>query len=408
MQSAMPPVLSAITTIVSDADQHEDSAVGTGPMMDLTDLRQVWAQIPDPRDPRGRRHPLVVILALVQAAIVSGAVSYAAIRHWIRKAPQPVLEQLGARRDRRTGRCQAPHPDTVCRTIAQVKAAHLDAVYAAHRAAQLAGLYDDPDELIPLIVDGKTQRGTATHDTAAQHRLGAHLALDGLTLAHLDVGSKTNEIKAFRPLLDQLPSLANMVIGADMMHTQRAHARYLHSRDAYYLFPVGGNQPGLFDQLDALAWNEIPIGWTTYDRGHGRIEIRTIQVRPAPPRTRFPHVNQVYLVERHVYDLAWKPLSSVAVLGVTNLSAALAGPRRLAELIRGEWSIENRDHYVRDVVFREDHCRVRTASAPSILSTMRSYAIGALRLLNFTNIADGTRWARDNFEHPLIALGLTM
>ncbi|GAA0381179.1 hypothetical protein Acor_02870 [Acrocarpospora corrugata] len=87
----MPPVLSAITTIVSDADQHEDSAADNGPKMDLTDLRQVWAQIPDPRDPRGRRHSLVVILALVQAAIVSGAVSYAAIRHWIRKAPQPVL-----------------------------------------------------------------------------------------------------------------------------------------------------------------------------------------------------------------------------------------------------------------------------------------------------------------------------
>ncbi|GAA0381187.1 hypothetical protein Acor_02880 [Acrocarpospora corrugata] len=248
----------------------------------------------------------------------------------------------------------------MCRTIAQVKAAHLDAAYAAHRAAQLAGLYDDPDELIPLIVDGKTQRGTATHDTAARHRLGAHLALDGLTVAHLDVGSKTNEIKAFRPLLDQLPSLTSMVIGADMMHTQRAHARYLHSRDAYYLFPVGGNQPGLFDQLDALAWHEIPIGWTTYDRGHGRIEIRTIQVGPAPSGTRFPHVRQVYLVERHVYDLAWKPLSSVAVLGVTNLPAALAGPRRLAQLIRGEWSIET------EIIMCMTWCsgRITTESAP--------------------------------------------
>ncbi|WP_433420913.1 hypothetical protein ACQP1V_09245 [Microtetraspora malaysiensis] len=96
------------------------------------------------------------MLALVQAAIVSGAVSSAAIRHWIARAPQEVLAQLGARKDRRTGLFQAPHPDTVCRTIARVNATHVDAAYAAHRAGQLRELYDDPDELIPMTVDGKT------------------------------------------------------------------------------------------------------------------------------------------------------------------------------------------------------------------------------------------------------------
>ncbi|WP_327049332.1 transposase family protein [Microbispora sp. NBC_01189] len=117
---------------------------------------------PIPAIGRGRRHPLVVMPALVQAAIVSGAVSYAAIRHWIARAPQEVLEHLGARRDPRPGEFLAPHPDTVCRTIAQVNAASVAAAYAAHRASQLRELYDDPDELIPMTVDGKTQRGTAT------------------------------------------------------------------------------------------------------------------------------------------------------------------------------------------------------------------------------------------------------
>jgi predicted transposase YbfD/YdcC len=407
VQSAMPPVVSAITAAVQDAGQHESLTPQNG-AMDLADLRQARAQVPDPRDRRGRRHPLVVILALVQAAVVSGAVSHAAIRHWIARAPQEVLAQLGARQDRQTGCFVAPHPDTVCRTIAQVNAGCVDAAYATHRAGQIAELYDDPDELIPMTVDGKTQRGTATTDKPAQHRLGAQLAVDAIMVATLDVGSKSNEITAFAPLLDQIDCLKNVVISADRLHTQREHARYLHRREAFYVFPVGGNQPRLFDQLDALPWKEVPIEWTTYDRGHGRTEIRTIQVLPAPAATRFPHLKQVFLVERHVYDLAWKPLSSVAVLGVTSLPATLAGPRRLAELVRGEWSIENKDHYVRDVTFGEDRCRVRTASAPSILATMRSYAIGALRLLNFTNIAAGTRWARDDFHNPLIALGLTM
>ncbi|GAA1019229.1 hypothetical protein Aple_098130 [Acrocarpospora pleiomorpha] len=107
IQCVMPPVLSAISALVSDVHEPEQIA-------DMADLRQVWAQIPDPRDRRGRRHPLVVMLALVQAAIVSGAVSHAAIRHWIARAPQEVLAQLGTRCDRRTGTHLAPRPDTVC------------------------------------------------------------------------------------------------------------------------------------------------------------------------------------------------------------------------------------------------------------------------------------------------------
>jgi predicted transposase YbfD/YdcC len=163
----------------------------------------------------------------------------------------------------------------------------------------------------------------------------------------------------------------DIVISADMMHTQRKHARYLHKRGAYFVLPVGGNQPGLFDQLDTLPWRSTPIGWMTYDRGHGRQEIRTLQVLPAPKGIRFPHVKQVFLIERHFHDLDGKPSSSAAVLGVTSLAAAQAGPERLASFIRGEWSIENRDHYVRDVTLGEDRCRARTGSLPSALAVMR-------------------------------------
>jgi len=233
------------------------------------------------------------------------------------------------------------------------------------------------------------------------------LAQEGIALAQFDVDGKHNEITAFIPLLDQIGDIGNMVISAGMMHTQREHARYLHRRGAHFVLPVGGNQPGLFDRLDALPWAEVPIGWMTYDRGHGRQEIRTIQVMPAPKGIRFPHVKQVFLIERHFLDLTGGPLSCQAVLGVTSLPAGKAGPRRLAELARGEWSIENRDHYVRDVTSGEDRCRVRTGAMPSILAVMRSHAISALRLLGFTNIAEATRWARDDFTHPLIALGLT-
>lgn len=365
----MPAAVSAIAATLMEGE--EPGAGGSA-----VDLRQVWAQITDPRDRRGRRHSLVVILALVQAAVVSGATTFAAIKHWAGAVPQHVLAGVGARQDPRTGLYQAPHPDTVCRVLERVDAAEVDAAYARHRSAQLAGVHD-VGELIPMTVDGKTQRGTAEGRRRARHRMGVMLAEDGITVAQLDVDGKSNEITAFIPLLDQIPDLKNVVISADMMHTQREHAAYLHRRGAYFVLPVGGNQPGLFDRLDALAWREVPIGWTTYDRGHGRQEIRTIQVRPAPKNTRFPHVKQVFLIERRFLDLAGEHLSSQAVLGITSLSAAQAGPRRLAELARGEWPIENRDHYVRDVTLGEDRCRVRTGAFPSILAVMRSHAITA-------------------------------
>jgi predicted transposase YbfD/YdcC len=403
VQSVMPAAVSAIVAVSEDAEPGAGAAA--------VDLRRVWAQVTDPRDRRGRRHSLVTILALVQAAVVSGATTFAAIRHWIGACRQQVLADIGARQDPRTGRFLAPHPDTVCRVVEQVDAAEVDAVevdavYAGYRSAQMAGLYDDAEELIAMTVDGKTQRGTAHGEVRAQHRLGVMPAKDAITVAQLDVDGKSNEITAFIPLLDQIPCLRNVVVSADMMHTQREHAGYLHRRGAYFVLPVGGNQPGLFDQLDALDWKDVPVGWMTYDRGHGRQEIRTIQVRPAPKRVKFPHVKQVFLLERHFLDLEGNHTSSQAVLGVTSLPGTKAGTERLAGFIRGEWAIENRDHYVRDVTLGEDRCRVRSGSFPSILAIMCSHAIGALRLLGFTSIAEGTRWARDNFEYPLIALGL--
>jgi hypothetical protein len=115
----------------------------------------------------------------------------------------------------------------------------------------------------------------------------------------------------------------------------------------------------------------------------------------------------VFLLERHVWDLTGQPLRAEAILGITNLPASKADARRLAELARDEWSIGNRDHHVRDVTLGEDRCRVHTETLPAVLAVMRSHAISARRLLGFTNIAEATRWARDDFMNPLITLGLT-
>jgi predicted transposase YbfD/YdcC len=392
MPAAVPAVVSTILAAARGGDLADPAAAVT--------LWEVWAQVRDPRDARGRRHRLPSIL--VQAAVTSGATTFAGIVHWIGVAPQHVLVECRIWHRLRLRRRVPPHPDTISRVLEQLDVAELDAAYAGLRSAQLSELYD-AGELIAMTVDGKTQRGTTHGGVRVQHRMGAMLAEDALVVAQLDVDGKSNEINAFAPLRDQIPCLRNVVISADMMHTRRKHAWYLHKRGAYFVLPVGGNQPGLFDQLDALPWRQAPIGWMTYDRGHGRQEIRIIRVLPAPKAVKFPYVKQVFLIERHFHDLDGKPSSSQAVLGVTSLAATQAGPEQLASFIRGEWSIENRDHYVRDVTLGEGRCRVRTGALPSVLAVMRSHAIGALRLLGFTNIAEATRWAPDDCQHPLIA-----
>jgi hypothetical protein len=90
--------------------------------------------------------------------------------------------------------------------------------------------------------------------------------------------------------------------------------RWLMSSQAggQFVLPVKENRKALFDALDALPWQQVPVAHTETDRGHGRITTRTIQVMPAPADQPFPHVSQALLIERYVSDLAGNPVPAVA------------------------------------------------------------------------------------------------
>lgn len=206
-------------------------------------------------------------------------------------------------------------------------------------------------------------------------------------------------------LLDEL-DISGAVITADALHTQRATARYLHGRGAEFVFCVKENQPTLFACLDALAWEDVPISHSQTDRGHGRITRRTMQVLPAPEDLPFPHVHQVFLLERYVTDLAGTPTSAMAVLGITSLTASRAGGSSLAVAVRGHWGIESL-HWLRDTVYREDDSRVRTRSGPRVMAALRNLAIGALRLAGRADITEASRWASRRADRPFTILGLT-
>ena len=155
---------------------------------------------------------------------------------------------------------------------------------------------------------------------------------------------KTNEIPVFRQLLGKIPEedLEGAVISADQMHTQRRHARKISAAGAFFIFTIGENQPRLFDAADALPWGSIAGEAWTVDRGHGRIDVRTIKTMPPTERilARWPDVKQVFLVERYSYGTDGELLGAVAVLGITSLPAGQAGPADLLAYLRGHWSIE--------------------------------------------------------------------
>lgn len=144
------------------------------------------------------------------------------------------------------------------------------------------------------------------------------------------------------------------------------------------MLPVKENRQALFDALDALPWTEIPIAHSSTQTGHGRITTRTIQTMPAPPDLPFPHVAQVWLIERYVTTGDGKPISAVAQLGIASLDPSLATPADLAHYNRHQWGIEVQ-HWIRDTLYREDQSRVRTRNGPRVMASLRNLAIGALR-----------------------------
>jgi predicted transposase YbfD/YdcC len=256
-----------------------------------------------------------------------------------------------------------------------------------------------------LRVDGKALRGAARGGHAPMLLSG--LWDDGTTAAQLPVNTKkTNEIPVFRDLLKKIPDLKDAVISADQMHTQRKHAKAIGAAGAFFLFTIGGNQQKLFDAADALPWRALAGEAWTVDRGHGRIDARTIKTLPPAGQIlkKWPQVRQVFLVERYTYSTGGELLGAVAVLGITSLPPDQAGAADLLAYLRGHWSIEAH-HYVRDVAFGED--RSRAATAHQAFAAIRNAVTGAFRLLHVPGIARQLRASRhDPYRLPLQLLGL--
>jgi predicted transposase YbfD/YdcC len=266
------------------------------------------------------------------------------------------------------------------RTLGRLDGDALDAVAGAWLADRLRP--PGPRHRRAVAVDGKSLRSAIGPDGRPVHLLAALDHTDGMVLAQLAVEGTTSEISRFQPLLDAL-DLAEVVITADAMHTQREAAEFLVTgKQAGYLLIVKGNQPGLHAQLKALPWRDIPVLDRTCGQGHGRVEVRTLKVATVPGLN-FPHAAQAIHVTRRVRPLGQRRWRTVTVYAITNLTGLQASPTHLADYIRGHWAIEAL-HHIRDTTFSEDTSRIRTSNAPRTMASLRNLVIGILRNRGWT------------------------
>jgi predicted transposase YbfD/YdcC len=378
------------------------------------DLLKLFGSVSDGRSGQGRDHPVAAVLALAAAAVVAGMKGYTAIAGWVKDVPPPVLADLYLR----TGASPAPPPSkaTIWRVVTDADADAFDATVGSWLMSSLLGEpaaqgaeADDPAELVPVRLDGKTVRGARDAAGNQRHLLAAlagRTAQSSVIAAQAEVGVKTNEVPVATVVLGQI-DLHGTLVTADALHTVKATAEFIHQAGGEFALPVKENRKALFDVLDALPWHQVPIAHTATDRGHGRITTRTIQVLPAPEDLPFPHVSQVYLIERHVSDLDGNPVSAVAALGVASPAADRASAADLARHVRGQWAIESL-HWLRDTLYQEDKSQVRTRSGPRIMAALRNLAICALRLSGRTDVTEATRWASRSMDRPFAILGLTL
>lgn len=203
--------------------------------------------------------------------------------------------------------------------------------------------------------------------------------MGSLPIAGSDELKRTNEIGMVIPLLDGC-DIAGKDVTSDALLTQRFLARYLVARQAHYHFTVKGNQPTLQRDI-ALQFEKCgtPDFVERADAGHGRIETRRIWCSTAlNAYLDFPHVGQVYRIEREsVEKKTGKPTLEIA-LGITSRSPQEAPPQRVLSINRNHWAIES-VHYLIDWNYDEDRSRIRTGFGPENITRLRRFAIGILK-----------------------------
>ena len=331
-------------------------------------------------DPRRQcanlKHPLVDLIILGFCGVLAGCEDFVEIAEWA----QEHVAVFGTFLELPHG---IPSHDTFTRVFALLQPAPLQEVLLPW-LLERRGL---PGEWIHL--DGKTLRGTRckSRKLKALQVVSAWAGQTGLTLGQVAVDTKANEITALPELL-KLLDLRDKIVTIDAIGCQTELAQAIVEGGGDYVLVVKGNQPTLHTEVQA-AFAQAPAPplrssrrTTTFEKGHGRYEQRTVEVLPAreylsaAQTVLWVGVVSLVMVTRVVWESATEGPSTEVRYFLSSLPPVA---RRLGSAIRGHWSIENGLHWVLDVVFREDARRVYDRTTAENVAFMNRLALSLLR-----------------------------
>jgi len=350
----------------------------------MTLFEEHFADLPDPRLERTRLHALLDILAIALCAVIAGADG------WDGMADFGRAKEAWFRRFLRLPN-GIPCGDTFRRVFARLEPEAFGRCFTAWMRV-LAGSTEG--KLVAL--DGKTMRHSFDKATGAPalHAVSAWVAENRLVLGQLAVDDDSNEIPAL-PNSNEIPALPKLigmldlegaVVTVDAMGCQVAVAEAVLAAGADYVMTCKGNQPTMheeaaafFEHAGRLPFAFVPHTYDeTEDKAHGRSERRRVWCVDAvgrfPARHRWPGLRSIALIERERTAGGETSVERVHVL--TSLAT---DAKKLGALVRGHWGIENQVHWVLDIAFREDECRIRKDHGAANMGLLRKLALNLLK-----------------------------
>jgi predicted transposase YbfD/YdcC len=336
--------------------------------------------LPDPRQRGKITYPLGEVLLLCWLAVLGGAETFVEIARFGEKK----IDLLRRFRPFRDG---TPSHDHLGDIFATLDAEAFQRCFVSWVAA-LTGV-----PAAGIAIAGKTLRRSYPKKGAKTpiHMVSAFAARQRLVLGQVKVADKSNEIVAIPALLDMM-TIAGAIITIDAMGCQRGIAQKIVDSKADYVLALKGNQGTLREDVELFAAEQKANGFKdtkisqsqTVDADHGRIETRIYTV--------FHDV--AWLQERH----DWPELKGIVMVeskreipGATPEADKMQQETRfyitslvwlahqLGPVVRGHWSIENSLHWVMDMLFRDDECRIRTHHAPANFTTLKHMAHNLIR-----------------------------
>jgi predicted transposase YbfD/YdcC len=262
-------------------------------------------------------------------------------------------------------------------------------------------------------VDGKAVRGASKHgDQVFLVSLVRHES--GIVLGQREVEHKTNEITVVPQLLAG-HNLHGTVTTMDALLTHRPLASQIINQQGDYLMIVKGNQPETWAAIDLLFQSPpLPQGeddrllYTSTNKGHGRIETRTLVSSTLLNQyLDWPGACQVLQRTCKRVNVNTGEISEEITYGITSLSRQRVLLPHIEAFWRGHWTIENRNHYVRDETMGEDRCQVHTGSAAHALAALRNGILNTLRYQGWENIAEALRHYGASVSKALALIGAT-